>query len=89
MLSNVSKVEVVKGYVLRIHFSDGTSGEHDFSRLLQAPGPMIEPLRDPSYFARVFVDWGALTWPNGFELDAIKLHDDMKVAGELQREAAE
>ena len=44
---------------------------------------MVEPLRDPTYFARVFVENGVLTWPNGFDLDPIALHDEMKEAGEL------
>ena len=39
--------------------------------------------------ARVFVELGALTWPNGFDLDPIALHDRMAGAGELNREAAE
>jgi hypothetical protein len=38
---------------------------------------------------RVFVELGALTWPNGFDLDPIALHDRMAEAGELSREAAE
>ena len=31
--------------------------------------PDMEPLRDPAFFARVFLDDGILTWPNGFDLD--------------------
>jgi hypothetical protein len=44
---------------------------------------MVEPLRDPKMFARVFVQCGVLTWPNGFDLDAIRLYDEMSVAGLL------
>jgi bacterioferritin-associated ferredoxin len=69
--------------------ADGRSGEHDFAQLVQESGSMVEPLRDKSYFDRVFVDWGALTWPNGFDLDPINLHDTMQAAGELHRQAAE
>jgi hypothetical protein len=29
---------------------------------------MVEPLRDPAYFARVFLEDGAPTWPNGLTL---------------------
>lgn len=39
--------------------------------------------------ARVFVELGALTWPNGYDIDPIALHDRMSAAGELSREAAE
>ena len=30
---------------------------------------MIAPLRDEAYFARVFLELGAPTWPNGFDVD--------------------
>jgi hypothetical protein len=33
--------------------------------------------------------FGALTWPNGFDLDPILVHDRMAVAGELGREAVD
>jgi hypothetical protein len=54
-------------YRLRVAFSDGSSGEHDFSDLVAHTGPMVVPLRDPAFFARVFVP----AWPNGFDIDAI------------------
>ena len=44
---------------------------------------MIEPLRDPSYFAQAFLEFGAPTWPNGFDMAPDWLHDEMKMAGEL------
>ena len=31
----------------------------------------MRPLKEPTFFARVFVELGALTWPNGFDLDPI------------------
>lgn len=89
MLINVIKVERVRDFVLRVFFSDGSFGEHDFARIFHKIGPMNEPLRDPVFFSRVFVDGGALTWPNGYDLDAINLHDKMAVAGELRQHAAE
>src|SRR5712691_9047446 len=48
-------------------------------------GEMVEPLRDPAWFARVFLDDGILTWPNGFDLDSIALHTEMKERGLLRR----
>ena len=53
-------------------------------------GPMVEPLRDQAFFARVHVEYGVPVWPNGFDIDAIALHMTMKAAGELrERTAAE
>jgi hypothetical protein len=36
-------------------------------------GSMVEPLQKTDYFNRVFVEMGAPTWPNGFDLDPINL----------------
>lgn len=85
----VVEVEPRGGHRLRMAFSDGTVGEHDFASLVAEPGPMVEPLRDPAFFALVFVEMGVPTWPNGFDVDAIRLHMDMGEAGELKRDAAE
>jgi hypothetical protein len=52
-------------------------------------GPMLEPLRDPAYFQRVFLEFGAPTWPNGFDVAPEWLRCEMERAGELSREAAE
>jgi hypothetical protein len=78
------------GFKLEIEFSDGTIGVRDFSFVNEKTGSMAQPLKDPIYFARVFIDDGALTWPNGYDWDPIALHDDMKAEGLLRRaDAAE
>ncbi len=78
------------GFKLEIEFSDGTIGVRDFGFVVDKTGPMAQPLKDPAYFARVFIEDGALTWPNGYDWDPIALHDDMKAAGLLRRmDAAE
>ena len=82
---DVIGVRRLGGYKLEIEFSDDMIGERDFSFILRETGPMLESLKDPAYFARVFIDDGALTWPNGYDWDPIALHDDMKEAGLLRR----
>jgi hypothetical protein len=86
---DVVSVKPMGGFRLRIAFSDGSVGVHDFSSTAARNGEMVRPLKDPAFFARVFVELGALTWPNGFDLDPIALHDRMAAAGELSGEAAE
>jgi hypothetical protein len=34
----------------------------------------LDKLRDADYFSRVFVDAGALCWPNGLEISPAKIH---------------
>ncbi|MCF8476692.1 MAG: DUF2442 domain-containing protein [Pseudolabrys sp.] len=86
---DVVSVKPVGGYKLRVGFSDGSTGVHDFSSTAERDGEMVRPLKDPVFFARVFVELGALAWPNGFDLDPIALHDRMLAAGELTPVAAE
>jgi hypothetical protein len=90
MMIDVIGVRVLGAHRLEIAFSDGTIGERDFSFVHGKTGPMAEPLKDSDYFARVFLEDGALTWPNGYDWDPIALHDEMKTAGLLRRaDAAE
>ncbi|MEQ1647963.1 MAG: DUF2442 domain-containing protein [Hyphomicrobiaceae bacterium] len=89
MLNKVTEITVIAPYSLGVRFSDGTSGTHDCASIVQEPGPMFEPLRDPKYFARVFLEFGAPTWPNGFDMCPDWLHMTMTAAGELHHDAAE
>ena len=42
---------------------------------------MVEPLRAVEFFARVFVEMSAPTWPNGLDLDPINLYMNMRDDG--------
>jgi hypothetical protein len=84
MLIKVRKAKPLGGYRLAIEFSDDTIGERDFSFIASETGPMLEPLKDPTYFRRLFVENGVITWPNGYDWDPIALHDEMKAAGALR-----
>lgn len=63
------------GFRVALRFSDGKEGIFDGRELLKRSGPLLDPLRDESYFKRVFVDAGALSWPNGLELSPARLHE--------------
>lgn len=86
-LIKIAKIEPLGGFRLRVVFSDGSVGEQDFAAVVTAGGPMLEPLRDPAYFARVFVEFGALTWPNGYDLAPNALYAEMASAGLLRNAA--
>jgi hypothetical protein len=82
-VNKVVEISAIHPYRLKVRFSDGASGVHDYSALVNETGPMIEPLRDPNYFARVFLDYGAPTWPNSFDMCPDWLRMEMERAGEL------
>ena len=89
MLTRVTRLEKLGDFRLRVHFNNGSCGEHDFRALVYKPGEVNVPLREPSYFARVFLEDGAPTWPNGYDMAPEWLRREMEAAGELRRDAAE
>jgi hypothetical protein len=89
MLTKVVKLQQLGGFRLHVRFTDGSEGVHDFAALVAGPGPMTEPLREEGYFARGFLEFGAPTWPNGFDIAPEWLRREMEKAGELSRVAAE
>ena len=62
-------------FQVALRFSDGEEGIFDGRELLKRSGPLLDPLRDENYFKRVFIDAGALSWPNGLELSPTRLHE--------------
>ncbi len=71
------------GYRLEIEFSDGRVGEWDFSKLAHETRPIVEPFKVPAFFSRVFIEMGALTWPNGYDCCPDSLYTEMSAAGAL------
>jgi hypothetical protein len=84
----VAKLKYLGEYRLRATFSDGMAGEYDFSAIVAENGLLVEPLRDPIYFARVFLEDGAPTWPNGFDASPGWLRREIEAKGALAREVA-
>ena len=82
----VRRLERLGGYRLKLWFSDGQAGEWDFSELAERRSHLTGAFRDPAYFNRVFLEFGALTWPNGYDWSPEALHADMAAAGVLRVE---
>ena len=86
---DVLRLRPLEGHRLWLRFTDGSEGVRDLSDVIADGGPMVEPLKSKAYFDRVFVEMGAPTWPNGFDLDPINLYMQLRDAGALSRAAAE
>lgn len=89
MLSKVIEIRAIAPSSLRVRFNDGAVGVHDCSADIAGDGPVVKALQSPDYFARVFLEAGAPTWPNGFDMCPDWLRKSMEAAGELQAAAAE
>jgi len=75
MLVRIRSVECVNDFVVRLTFTDETSGNVDLARFMT--GRMFQALRDdPALFRQVYVDTesGTIAWPNGADLDPDVLH---------------
>lgn len=58
------------GYVLTCRMSDGSVYEYDMSFVNSENAEMITPLRDKEFFKKVFLEFGSLAWPNGYDIHA-------------------
>lgn len=63
LLPSVIRAEYRGGFRIHVTFNDGSENTIDFRQWLD--GPVFEPLKDPEYFRRFFLDGGTVAWPNG------------------------
>jgi len=75
-LTSVVSAKYVDGYRIRLRFNDDSEGIVDFGSWLD--GPVFEPLKDPDYFVRFFLDGGTVTWPNGADIAPETLYGQVK-----------
>ncbi len=80
----IVKVQTLPHYRLDVEFEDGVRGIVDLSRDLW--GPMFEPLKDPEYFAKAFLDEdGVVCWPHGLDLAPDAMYEDLVRGGSVVR----
>jgi hypothetical protein len=71
----VTAVETLPGFRLRVAFADGLTGMVDISRLVHSrEAGVFAALADPSLFAQVKLDYGAVTWPGELDLAPDAMH---------------
>ncbi|NWG53492.1 MAG: DUF2442 domain-containing protein [Hydrogenophilaceae bacterium] len=74
----------IGGWTFWVEFSDGMAGEWDYARVKDRVGPMAAPLKDEAYVARAFLEDGAPTWPNGWDVSPEALYAELSAAGSLK-----
>ena len=75
-LPSVTRAEYRGDYSIQVTFNDGKSGTIDFLQWLE--GPIFEPLKDPGYFQRFFLDGGTVSWPNGADIAPETLYEQVQ-----------
>lgn len=75
-------MQALPGYRLVVRFTDGTAGEVDLSRRVASKkAGVFNKLRDPSLFAQVYLDYGAVTWPGEIDLAPDAMYDEIRAHG--------
>ena len=77
-LHDISAVEVIGKYRLRLTFDDGTVGDVDFSE--RDWRGVFEPFKDPANFAKVRVspESGTITWPGDLDMAPEPLYEEAR-----------
>ena len=66
-LLRIAEVAPLPGHRIRLRLTDGATIEREVGPLLA--GPVFDPIREePEMFARVGIDGGTVSWPNGADL---------------------
>lgn len=74
----VRTIEVLSDYRISITCNDGTSGIVDMSVLVNsADAGIFAALKDAELFRQVNIELGAITWPNGADLDPMWVHEEL------------
>ncbi|SDT83977.1 DUF2442 domain-containing protein [Nitrosomonas ureae] len=74
----VRTVTVLPNYCLSVTCNDGTTGIVDMSRLISSElAGIFSGVQDKKLFNQVRIELGALTWPNGADLDPVWVHEEM------------
>jgi len=81
----ILRAQALANHVIRLDFSDGSTGDYDLTELIMRDTEMVRPLVAPTFFADFFLELGALCWRNGFELSAASLHRKLAERGGLRR----
>ena len=65
-LPQVIRARHIGEFIVSTRFDDGTEKYIDVSQWFK--GPVFEPLKDPKFFKKFFIEGGTLAWPNGVDI---------------------
>lgn len=82
LLLDVTAVEALPGFVLRLTFENGEVRRFSMSRLLAREATVFTPLRKVTMFRQVFIANGTVCWPGGADIAPELLYEQSVPVGE-------
>lgn len=76
---DVTEVTVIDHLVLSVRFADGTTGQVRF--MPEHLTGVFAPLKNSTFFTQVYIDRGAVTWPNDIDLAPDAMYQEIKKHG--------
>lgn len=73
---DVVSVKPLANFCIDVNLRDGSHGVFDMKPYLDMG--VFQELRDPAYFNRVSIQFGAVTWPHGQDIAPATLHARLK-----------
>ncbi|TAJ79138.1 MAG: DUF2442 domain-containing protein [Gallionellaceae bacterium] len=77
---HVVEAKPLPAYKIFVKFVDGTEGRVDMFAFLERDCGVFKVLRDVDKFNALFIEHGAVTWPNELDLAPDKMHDRLQGA---------
>lgn len=78
----VAEVTPYPGFRLNVRFLDGLQGWVEMDELVHSQkAGVFSALADPAMFAKVFVEYGAVTWPGEVDLAPDAMYEVIKTSG--------
>jgi len=75
IIHDIIFVEPLNDFFLKVTFDDGFTKAFDMKPFIG--GGISEELKNPSFFRKVYIDNGALTWPNGYDFCPVFLRNEV------------
>lgn len=78
----VIEAQAQPNYRIRVRFVDGLTGEVDLSQLVKSEkAGVFSALADVALFQQLYIQWGAVTWPNELDLAPDAMHTEIQRNG--------
>ena len=82
-IRKISEVQVIGDFLLECKMENGEVFQYDMSTLTTKTSEMTQPLKNPYFFEQVFLEFGHLAWPNGYEIHANTVVRDGRLVSKI------